>query len=195
MAGTIQNAGDEVGNLHALRLGEALEVRSRAFVEVDQAVGKPAADGDLVHVDVGRVEETVLLRHGDDRERVGEPFRSDGGSFQRVERDVDLGPAAGAHLLADIEHRRLVALALADHHSAVYGEAVERRSHRIDRDLIGGPLVPAAHQPGCRERRRLGHPDRLERKVPVHLRGGFGHDPTPFARQLTSDSIRIMRGG
>ena len=106
-----------------------------------------------------------------------------------------LGSAAGADLFADIEHRRLVALALADHHRAFDGEAVECRAHRVDRHLVGGLFVSPPHQAGRRESRRFGDPDHFQRKVPVHLRGGFGHDPTPFARQPTSDSILIMRGG
>ncbi len=76
------------------RLGERGEVLGRRVVEVDHAVGQSAADRDLVHVDVGRVEEAALLRHRDDGQRVGQPLGGDRGAFQRIERDVDLGPVA-----------------------------------------------------------------------------------------------------
>ena len=59
-----------------------------------------------------------------------------------------LGAAAGADLLADVEHRRLVALALADHHRAVDVEHVERLAHGVDRRLVGRVLVAVADQPG-----------------------------------------------
>jgi hypothetical protein len=40
-----------------------------------------------------------------------------------------------------------------------------------DRRLIGFLLVSAPHQLGCRERRRLGHPDRFQGKVSIHCQG------------------------
>ncbi len=89
--------------------------------------GRPPTDGDLVHVDVGRVEEAAVLGHGDDGQRIGQALGGDGRALERIERDVDLAAAfAGADLLADIEHRRLVALALADHHRTLDGKAVQR---------------------------------------------------------------------
>src|SRR3546814_4342458 len=59
-------------------------------------------------------------------------LRGDRGAFERVERDVDLR-AAAADLLADVEHRCLVALALADHDGAVDLEVVERGPHGVHR--------------------------------------------------------------
>ena len=67
----------------------------------------------------------------------------------------ELGPPR-AHLLADVEHRRLVALALADHHRAVDVERVERLAHGVDRGLVGLVLVAAAHQPRRGDGGRLG---------------------------------------
>ena len=109
-----------------------------------------------------------MLGHRDDGERIGRALGGDGGALERIERDVDLGPA-GADLLADIEHRRLVALALADHHGAVDGERVERAAHGVDRGLVGRLLVAAAHQLGGRQRRRFGDAHRFEREIAVHL--------------------------
>ena len=48
----------------------------------------------------------------------------------------------GADLLADVEHRRLVALALTDDDRAVDRHRIHLAPHRLDRDLIG--LVPVA---------------------------------------------------
>ena len=110
-----------------------------------------------------------MLGHRDDGERVGQALGGDGRAFERIERDVDLGAAAEPDLLADIEHRRLVALALADHDGAVDGERVQRAAHGVDRRLVGRLLVAAAHQLGGRERRRLGHAHRFQREIAVHL--------------------------
>ena len=141
-------------------------------VEIDHPVGQAGADRDLVHVGVGRIEEAAGLRHGDDGERVRAALGGDRRALQRIERDVD-GRAAGADLLADEEHGRLVALALADHDGAVDGEAVERPAHGVDGGLVGGLLVAASHQLGGRQRRRLRHPDRLEGEIAIHR--GLGH--------------------
>ena len=85
-------------------------------------------------------------------------------ALERVERDVDLRAAAlrRPDLLADVEHRRFVALALADHHGAVHRQLVERGAHRFDRGGIGGFLVAAADQLRRGDRRGLGHPDHFE---------------------------------
>jgi hypothetical protein len=57
--------------------------------------------------------------HGDDGQRVGHVLGGQRRAFQRVERDIDLGAVAIADLLADIEHRRFVALAFADDDDAL----------------------------------------------------------------------------
>src|SRR3546814_14298013 len=77
----------------------------------------------------------------------------DRGAFERIERDIDLRPLARrrAHFLTDIEHRRLVALALADHDGAVHVEAVERLAHCLDGGGVGGLFIAAPDQ-----RRELG---------------------------------------
>ncbi len=184
-----------------LALARLLQVGRRRLVEVDDALGQAGADRDLVHVDVGRVEEAAGLGHGDDGERVRAALGGDRRAFERIERDVDAAARAGADLLADIEHRRLVALALADHHRAVDGEAVEREAHRVDRGLIGRLLVAAPHQPRGRERRRFGHAHRLEGEVAVHHRR-VGHSASPSfssssatGHRVHRSSMRIMRGG
>ena len=141
-------------------------------VEVDQARLVARPDGDLRHVDVGRVEQAALLGDGDHRQRVGQVLGGDRRAFERVERDVDLGPGLGPDLLADIEHRRLVALALADHHLAVDRQHVQFAPHRVDGSLVGRPLVAAAAEPRRRDRGALGHAGELERQDTVE-RGPF----------------------
>ena len=162
VARAIENQRDQVGDLAALGPGEVRQVAAGLLVEIDDIVGQAAADGDLLHVGVGRVQEPAVLGERQHGERVSAAGGGDGGALERIEGDVDPGTLAGAHLLADEEHRRLVALALADHHGAVDVEAVERAAHGVDRRLVGGVLVTAAH-PGDRgDRRGLGHAHRLE---------------------------------
>ena len=47
-------------------------------------------------------------------------------------------------MLAVVEHRRIVFLALTDDHKTVEVDGAQERAHGIDRCAIGGQLVPAA---------------------------------------------------
>src|SRR5471030_2230139 len=81
----------EIVDLDLLGLGEISEILQWRLVEVDDALGQAAADGDLVHVDVGRIEEPAILGHRHDREPIGQSLGGDGGALERIESDVDLG--------------------------------------------------------------------------------------------------------
>ena len=94
MARPVEDADDELGDVDLLGLGEVCEVLRRRLVEIDDALGQAAADGDLVHVDVGRIEEAAVLGHGDDGQRIGQTLGGDGRALERIERDVDLGAPA-----------------------------------------------------------------------------------------------------
>ena len=83
---------------------------------------------------------------------------------------------ARADLLADVQHRRLVALALADHDRAVNRQLVERGAHRFDRGGVGGLLVAAPDQLGRGDRRGLGDADHFEHEHAVEdVAAGGGH--------------------
>ena len=102
--------------------------------------------------------------------------------LERVDGDVDHRRAAVADLLAVVEHRRLVLLALADHDDAVHRDRVEHEAHRVDGGLVGGDLVAAADPAGGGQRRRLGDADQLQREVAVRL--GLARSPPSRARRL-----------
>jgi hypothetical protein len=71
---------------------------------------------------------------------------------------------AMADRLADEQHGRLVALALADHHRAVDRKRVELAPHRVDRGLVGRLFVAASAKPRRRHRGTLGNTHDLERQ-------------------------------
>ena len=66
------------------------------------------------------------------------------------------------HVLADVEHRRLVALAFADDDRAVDRHRVHHPAHRLHGDLIG--LVPIAlpHRVRARDRGLLDDSQELQ---------------------------------
>ena len=130
--------------------------------------------GHLFHVDAGAgVEHRAALGEGDDRDRARHPQRAEAGPLERVDGDVDDRRRAVADLLAVVEHRRLVLLALADDDGAVHRDRVEDVAHRVDGGLVGGDLVAAADPAGRGEGGGLGDADELEREVAVGL-GGWG---------------------
>ena len=99
--------------------------------------------------------------HGDHGERVGRSRGANRRAFERIEGNVDFRPAR-ADFFADIEHRRLVTLAFADHHGAVDREGIESLAHSVDRRLIGSLLIAAAGPMRAVERRGLGYSDSFQ---------------------------------
>jgi hypothetical protein len=89
----------------------------------------------------------------------------------------------GSLLLAVVEHRRVVLLALADDHHAGHRDRAEHRPHGVDRRLVDRLLVAVAHLARGRHGRRLGDPHQLECEVAVgSLKSGtIGHRTPPGA--------------
>ena len=76
--------------------------------------------------------------------------------------------AGAADPFADVEHRRLVALALADDDPAGELDLVHRPAHRLGRGRVGLVVGAATHEPGRLDRRGFGDPDHLEREQLFH---------------------------
>ena len=180
MARAIENAGHDLVDRHALGLGKRVQIFSRRCIEIDDAFGIARADGDLVHVHVGRVEQAALLGDREHRQRVRHRLRADGRAFERIDRDIDFGALAGADLLADVEHRRLVHLAFADDDGAPDFDAAKFAAHGIDGGLVGCLLVATATQVGRRDGGSFGHARELEHQNSIESR------PVSAVRLLSS---------
>ncbi len=150
--------------LHALGLGKIADVVLGRRIEIDDALRIAGADRDLLHIDVGRMQQRAAIGHGDGGDRARHVLGAERGAFERIDRDIDLRAALVADLLADEQHGRLVELALADHHGAVDRQLVELAAHGVDRGLVGGLLGTAAAQARCRDRRALGYAHDLDRE-------------------------------
>jgi hypothetical protein len=72
------------------------------------------------------------------------------------------GPFAAPDLFADVEHRRLVALALANDDRAVEADVVHRAAHRFHRRFVGVVVVAVTHPVVGRDRRGLGDTHEIE---------------------------------
>jgi hypothetical protein len=78
----------------------------------------------FLHIEAGAwIEHRAARRERDHSHRVGQTLREVGGTFDRIDRDVELGLARRvSDPLAAIELGRAVLGALADHHDAVDAE-------------------------------------------------------------------------
>ena len=151
--------------LHALGLGEPADVLLGRRVEIDDALrDSPDRWRSCPCRRRARCSSVPPSAMAMRRDRARHVLGAERRAFERIDRDVDLGAVLVADLLADEQHRRLVALALADHHRAVDRQLVELAPHGVDRGLVGGLLVAAAAQPRRRHRRALGHAHDLERQ-------------------------------
>ena len=167
MARTIEHAGRNLGRIDAFRLRHRENVFHRICIEIDDAFGISRPDCDLVHIGVGCVQQRTFFRDRDHAERIRERLGRQRRAFERIERDID-GHATGANLLADIQHRRFVAFALAYHDRAVDRQLVESRAHRLYCGLVGRAFVAPADLPGGRNGRGFGDAHDFERELAVH---------------------------
>ena len=166
----VQDAHRQVGHRHALGLGDLADVLADRGGDVDGVDGV-GPDGDLVHVEHRRrVEHGAALGHCQHRDRVRQALAHQRRAVDRVDGEVAVRPVAVADLLAVVEHRRVVLLALADHHDAAHRHRVDQLAHRVDGGAVAALLVAAAYPAARRHRAGFGHPDELEGEVAV---GGF----------------------
>ena len=175
----VQDAGHQVGHRAFLRPCQVAQIGFHRIVEVDDTFRQSAAHRDLVHVDVGGMEEIAALgqRHGGDG--VGAALGGQRGALQRIDGDVHLG-TAGADLLADEQHRGFVHLTLANDDGARDLDGIEPLAHGLDRRAIGVVLMAPADPLRGGERRGLGHADQFQGEVAIGdgagMRRGGGHD-------------------
>src|SRR6476646_11662263 len=92
VAGPVEDDRRHVVDAPSEGLRDRLDVLSDWAHEVDRAPGTWAY-GHLPHVDVGQRREAARLADGDHRHRAVAAPSDDAAAFERVEREVDLGPS------------------------------------------------------------------------------------------------------
>ncbi len=156
-----------------LALATAAMLSRDGRLDVDDVGGLGAGD-QLLHVeDRRRVVHRPARRDREHRDGVRHALGRQGRAVDRVDRDVALGSGAVADLLAVVEHRRVVLLALADDHGAVHADGRDQHPHGVDRHPVGAVLVAAAHPAAGGHGSGLGDPHELQGQVAV---GGLGRD-------------------
>ena len=186
VARPVEHDGHHVVDVDLLALGDQLDRLAERAVEVEQ-VGDRLAAGHLLHVDARpRVEHRAALGQRDHRRR-SSACRARTGACPRAgrRRCRPRGGCAVADVLAVVQHRRLVLLALADHDDAVHADGPQHVVHAVDGGLVGGVLVAAADPARGLHGGGLGHAHELEREVAVREDGAHR---TPGGLRLRSDS-------
>ena len=74
-----------------LALASAADVFAGRRVEIDDALRIAGTDGDLVHVDVGRMQQRAVLGHGHGGDGARHVLGAQRRAFERIDGDVDLG--------------------------------------------------------------------------------------------------------
>src|SRR5215216_6351070 len=166
VAGAVEDHGSHVVDVFAERLRHRLEVVRDRRVQVDR-LSRLGSHGDLLHVHARPgVEHRSPLREGDHGDGIGAAEGGERGPVDGVDGDVARW-ATGTDLLAVVEHRRLVLLALTDDDDTVHGDVVEHEPHGIHGGLIGRLLVAPTHPAPGGEGGRLGHAGQLHGEVAV----------------------------
>ena len=152
---------DEFFNLKLEAVGHGTKILCHGGIQVD-GVLRTGPDDQLLHIKIRRMEESSTFRrreYGNGVRRVG---RTEVRALKRVYRNVDSrkltavglypGYMRDADLLADVQHGSFVPFPFTNNNSAVYGDTVERRAHRLDRDVVGVFSIPVTHSFGAGNR-------------------------------------------
>ncbi len=167
MTGAVENRDAQVFDINPFGFGKRFKIRSRTEIEVDDTATDRTA-GDLVHVGIGAAQNLATFGQRDAREGVRSAGGANQRAFERVEGDIDFRSRAGADNLARVEHLGGVAIALAHYDFALKGDRVERITHRLGSDTIGGALVAFADKTGGSQGSRFGRSNHFLREVTLH---------------------------
>ncbi len=149
VARPVEHHHDQVVHAAMQAAGDVPQVVGDRSVQFDRVLAR-RPDDDLLHVAVGGMQQAAFLGRSEHGNRSGRAGGAQVGAFERIDGNIDAGnlPSVGkgaAHLLADVEHGRFVAFALADHDGAAHRDGVHGLAHGLGGDLIAQRTVSLAH--------------------------------------------------
>ena len=169
----VEHDDDEIVDVAAEAPGDRLQVvRTGASRLTWSFDARP--DDELLHVEVGRVQQAALLgrgQHGDGIRRAG---RAEVRAFERIDGDVDLRETDHAEALDRLwrvtrpTFSPMYSIGASSRSPSPMtivpsiGTAVHDLAHRLDGDLIGLVAVALSHRVRARDRRLLDDAEELE---------------------------------
>src|SRR6516165_2965702 len=118
MARAIHREDRDFARLHALGLGQGVDIILRARVEIDDPLRIARTNRNLVHVDIGSMEKRAAGSGRKNRNRAWHVLGAKRRALERIDGYINLGAELGADFLADEKHGSFVAFALADDNRA-----------------------------------------------------------------------------
>ena len=116
-------------------LAEDLDVLSGRLADVHLALGGRRSS-QLLHVEVGGIEQTAGLRSRQNSHRTALAIGAEVGALAGVHSEINARTGAAAHFLADVEHRGLIPLALADHDAPAHVDLAHALTHGLNGSRI-----------------------------------------------------------
>ena len=167
MTRTIQHHHDEIIDIAIQPLGDRFEIIRRRSIQVERALASRPGD-DLLHVAIRGMQQSAGFRGSQHGDGVGRAGGAQIRALQRIYGDVDrrvlhAGRRCRAHAFADVQHGRLIALALADHDVSSDVYVFESTPHGLHRGMIGAGVVALSHGARRRDGGFLHHPSHLKR--------------------------------
>jgi len=107
------------------------------------------------------MQKAAFFGNRDNCSRVIATLSGNRRTFKRVERNIN-GSSACADFFTDVEHRRFVALAFADHDLARNQYRVKCLAHCVHGRLVGDFFIALTHLPGCSKRSGFGNANKFE---------------------------------
>ena len=136
VASAVHHHDHQIGNGNAEALAEDVDVLSGALADVHLAFGGRRSS-QLLHVEVGRVEQTTGLRSGQNSHRTALAVGAEVGALTRVDSKVNAGACAAAHFLADVKHGGLIPLTFTDHDATTHVDLAHALAHGLNGRRIG----------------------------------------------------------
>ncbi len=173
MTRAIEDHDHEVFHIAIHGFGDLAQVFGWRRIEAHAAFAE-RTDDDLFHVAVGCVQQSAFFgnsEHGNCTRRAG---GAEVRAFEGIDRDVDFRNVCsvgkfGADTFADVEHRRFIAFAFANHDRAVHGNGVHDFAHAFSSDFVREMAVALTHGAGRCNRGLFHDTQELEREVAFNV--------------------------
>ena len=120
------------------------------------------------------MQQPAALARREHRDRIGRARRAQICSLQRIDRNIHRRKIrfrrvrGQPHLLSDVQHRRFIAFAFADHDGAVHLQAVHRFAHRLHRHFIRLVTIAKTHRARCCNCRVFYHSQEFQAQLSFH---------------------------